>query len=430
MALRILITGTTGDSMPPPYAGVQNVSLLYARTFKKMGHSVGVSFVYKPENADDLGANADYFFEYASKPNKFKKIIFLIKYFLANPVLYIKLFRSYFNFYPKFAIETFLYSSYGVFMDGVIEKFRPDIIACQAALIKTFMVAELAKIKNIPVVFEPYAEIHDQKMGVNKHLNKEEQKKYWSYFLSLSSLVIGMDNCSVGAQMYLPEDRVKVFYDTCDFQSYQIVIRETKEELREYFKLPEKMFLLSMMGAFHYRKGHDQLIKAISVLNKKGYKDIGAVIVGGNVGIEKWQDLAKAEDVSENIFLFQNFGEDRKIKLYKTVDGYCNFSNSTRSCGLDLALLEAMACSLPIIVYDNGALPGSVPNGENGFVVPTGDVNAVADAILSLYNKSKEERAGMAQKSKELASKTDVNLTAKIKENWFMETIESFKKNK
>lgn len=423
---RILITGTTGDSMPPPYAGVQNVSLLYAKTWKRTENQVALTFVYKPTNADDLGAKADYFFEYKSKPNKFSKFLFLVRYFLTNPILYTTLFFRYFKIYPKLSIETILYSAYGVWIDKVIVSFKPDIITCQTALIKTFMVAEVARKRNIPVVFETYAEVHDLQMGVNKHLNEKERTKYWTYLLNLSSLVIGMDNCSIGPLMYLPPEKVKVFYDTCDYGFYQRELKETRNELRDYYKLPREKFLVTMTGAFHYRKGHDHLIRAISILNKRGFREIGAVIVGGNIGMEKWISLAKEENVENNIFFLQNLSEERKLKLYKSVEGYCNLSNSPRSCGLDLALLEAMSCALPVVVYDNGALPNSVPEGKNGFIVRTGNVDGVADAILNLYKKDEEERVRMGDESRKFASKTDINLTAKIKLDWFKKIINKF----
>ncbi|KND49435.1 MAG: glycosyl transferase group 1 [Parcubacteria bacterium C7867-003] len=420
--MRILISGTTGDSMPPPYAGVQNVSLLYAKTYRKMGHEVAVTFVFRPENSDDLGAKADYFFEYKSKPNKIKKALFLFKYFLKNPLLYVKLFREYFSICPRLTAEIVLYSAYGVFMEEVIKKWKPDIIACQTALIKTFMISIVAKKLGIPLVYEPYAEIHDLNMGVNKHLNEEQRKKYWSSFLKMSDLVIGMDNCSVGAQAYLPLEKVKVFYDTCDFEFYQKKLNESKEELRKSFNLPINKFLVVMTGAFHYRKGHDQLIKAIAMLKKRGLAGIGAVIVGGDVGMEKWIDLAKEEDITENIYFLQNLSEEKKLRLYTSMDGYCNLSNSTRSCGLDLALLEAMSCALPIIVYDNGALPNAVSE-NNGYVVSTGDASSVADAVLDLYKKTDSERKEMAEGSRKFASKTDLNVTAGIKINWFKEIL-------
>ena len=104
-----------------------------------------------------------------------------------------------------------------------------------------------------------------------------------------------MDNCSVGPLMYLPSEKVKVFYDACNFEFYQKELTETVDDVRLSYKLPKDMFLLAMTGAYHYRKGHDHLIKAISILNKKGFKDIGAVLVGANVGKEKWVELAKFE---------------------------------------------------------------------------------------------------------------------------------------
>lgn len=425
--MRILITGTTGDSMPPPYAGIQNVSLLYARTWKKMGHDVAVTFVYRPHNSDDLGANADYFFEYSSRPNKFKKLIFLLKYFLKNPALYVKLFRSYLRVCPRFTIELVLYSAYGVFMKDVIEEYKPDIILAQAALIKAFMVAEIAQMKNIPIAYNTYAEVHDQRMGVNKHLSAEQQKTYWTYFLNQADFIIGMDNCSVGPLMYLPPERVKVFWDTCDFQAYQIELKETREQLRDSFNVPHDQFLVGMTGAFHYRKGHDQLIKAVAILARQGY-NVGATIVGGNVGIEKWQDLAKTEGVEDRIHLLQNFSELQKCRLYRCIDAYANLSNSQRSCGLDLALLEAMSGGLPIVVYDNGALPSAVPEGKNGYIVPTANVEAVAEGILKLYKATPEERREKGNESRRIASKTDINVTAEIKMGWFKETIAARKK--
>ncbi len=429
--LRILISGTTGDSMPPPYAGIPNVSLLYARTWKEMGHSVAVTFVYKPEHADDLGAGADYFFEYAgrTKPNKLQKIFFLVKYFFKNPRLYIHLFKKYTAVNPRMTLETILYSAYGVYMQGVVDVFKPDIILCQAALIKTFMVSEVARMQptRIPVVYNTYAEVHDQAMGVNKHMPVEAQKKYWTYFLNLSVFVIGMDNCSVGPLMYLPPEKVKVFYDTCDFTSYQISLSESREELRVQFGLPQDFFLVAMMGAFHHRKGHDHLIKAVALLKKKGLKVVG-VIVGGHVGLEKWIVLAKEEGVEDRMFFFQNFGEAEKVRLYKAVDAYANLSNSPRSCGLDLALLEAMSCGLPIVVYDNGALPSAVPHatdgrGKNGMIVKTGDREGVAEALRELANQTPEKIKEMGEESRMIASKTDIHLTAKIKIQWFREVL-------
>ena len=425
--MRILITGSTGESMPPPYGGIPKVSLLYGRTWKNMGNDVAVTFVYRPEKADDFNANCQYFFEYRSRPNKFKKLLFLIKYFFKNPLLYFSLLKSYLNIYPKISIETMLYSAYGVYINSVIYKFKPDIILSQTALIKTHMILEIANSKKIPVVVDTYAEVRDKNMGVNKHLTDFEQQTYWVKFLSRAQLVLGISNCTDGARKYLPNNKVKEFYDTCDFTMSRIEIKESKNDLRDYFKMDKEAFIIGAIGAFEFRKGHDHLIKIVAILNKKGI-NCGAAICGAG-DKTKWEILAVEEGVKDKIYFFSRLPELDLIKLHRSVDVYCNLSNSPRSCGLDLALLEAMASGLPIVVYDNGALPTAVEDDENGYVVKTDNIEGVSDAFLKLHNKTESERKVMGEFSKKLAEKCDINLTAKIKLGWFEEVLSNYKKS-
>jgi D-inositol-3-phosphate glycosyltransferase len=49
-----------------------------------------------------------------------------------------------------------------------------------------------------------------------------------------------------------------------------------------------------------------------------------------------------------------------------------------------LAALEAMACGTPVVASDVGGLSFIVRDGETGFLVPEGNINAFAECILSL----------------------------------------------
>ena len=49
-----------------------------------------------------------------------------------------------------------------------------------------------------------------------------------------------------------------------------------------------------------------------------------------------------------------------------------------------LPVVEAMAAGLPVIVSDSGAMPEIVNYGRAGVVVPKGDPEALAKAILSI----------------------------------------------
>jgi glycosyltransferase involved in cell wall biosynthesis len=70
---------------------------------------------------------------------------------------------------------------------------------------------------------------------------------------------------------------------------------------------------------------------------------------------------------------------------------------SSRHEGLPLAALEAMAHGVPVAAFGVGGLPDLIEPGKNGFLVPTGDLDALADAIRDWTKLSAEARAQMGR---------------------------------
>ncbi len=427
--MKILITGTTANSMPPPYAGVPKLILATARIWREAGHEIAITWRYQPKGADDLGAKATYYFEYGGQqPGAFAKVAFLVRYFLKNPRLYFSLFKSYRAICPHVSTEEYLYSAYGVFLDGVVEEFKPDVILGEAALIKTFMASEIANRRGIPIAVDVYSEVRDFSMGVNRYLSDIDRKKYWTGLLGQADLVLGMDNCSVELRSYVREGTLKEFWDTGDYEFFSQPVTESREELRAHFNLPQDMFLVSAVGSFELRKGHDHLIMAVARLVKQGC-NVGAVICGGQGNRQKWKEIAQEAGLAEDrLFFFSNISEIDLVKLHHSVDVYTNLSNSPRMCGFDLALAEAMSTGLPVVVYDNGALY-KVIQGEstNGYVVPMNDIPAAAEAIKKLYDKTPEERRLMGTISAAFASTIDLRKTTAIKLGWLEELVANMK---
>lgn len=425
--MKILITGTTGESMPPPYGGVPKLSLLCAGAWKRMGHQVALTFVWRPENADELGAEAEYFFEFNSRPNKFKKIIYLVRYFISNPALYVSLLYGYLKIHSRVTTEVLLYPAYGVQMDFVIGKFKPDIILSEAALIKTFMVAQVAQKRRVPVVFDTYAEIHDLGMGVNKHLNVLQRRKYWIEFLKLADFIIAPGpHCCRGPLAYAPKEKIDFVYDGSDYGILKLDISNDKGELRDLMKLPKDQFLIGNVGAFEARKGHDHLIIAISKLVKKGH-NVGAVICGGSGDRTKWIDLAKKEGVENHIHFFGRLSELDLGRVLKSLDAFSDLENTPRACGLTMAILEGMAMGNPVVIYANEEMFEIVKEGENGFMAPIDDIDALSEAILKMSQLSPEVRKEMGNKSSVIARRIDIDFTAKGKMELFKKVINNYR---
>ena len=72
---------------------------------------------------------------------------------------------------------------------------------------------------------------------------------------------------------------------------------------------------------------------------------------------------------------------DERIAEYRAAD---LFVLPTRTDSFPIAVLEAMACGLPVIASDVGAIPWMLDEGGCGVLVPSGDANALARALAEL----------------------------------------------
>lgn len=71
--------------------------------------------------------------------------------------------------------------------------------------------------------------------------------------------------------------------------------------------------------------------------------------------------------------------------------------------GIPRALIEACAMAKPIITTDHVGCRETVVAGENGFLVPVGDANGLADAIEWIAAADPDSRARMGEQSRQLA---------------------------
>jgi glycosyltransferase involved in cell wall biosynthesis len=64
--------------------------------------------------------------------------------------------------------------------------------------------------------------------------------------------------------------------------------------------------------------------------------------------------------------------------------GFDIFVMSSVSEGLGTSLLDAMACSLPIVATKAGGIPEVVDDGNTGLLVPPRDHSAMTQALIQL----------------------------------------------
>ena len=124
-------------------------------------------------------------------------------------------------------------------------------------------------------------------------------------------------------------------------------------------------------------KGYTCLLEAMRIL---GDDRISLELVGEGEQEEELRKLTHESSIEKQV-TFAGHVEDPEGRL-RAADVFVLVSVAHESC--PLVIPEAMACGLPVITSDFGALPDMNVNGETGLVVPAGDSDALAESIRRL----------------------------------------------
>lgn len=87
--------------------------------------------------------------------------------------------------------------------------------------------------------------------------------------------------------------------------------------------------------------------------------------------------------------------------------------------GLPMSMIEAMSLSLPLVVTDVGSISDVVSNGNEGFLIPAGDVEGLSRAIRSLVlNQALRVRMGDAAHRRWAEGLTAARMTQRVEKEW------------
>jgi len=148
---------------------------------------------------------------------------------------------------------------------------------------------------------------------------------------------------------------------------------------RDQLGLPESAFVVGCTVNERPRKGLTYLIDAAALLPKDA--DIHFLLIG-RINGKPTLDRIAASPLRENIHL-TGYRNDAPQALAS-----CNacILPALRREGLPKGIIEGMAYAVTPIVTDSGGSPELVEVGKSGIVIPPGSAQAIADAILQLYN--------------------------------------------
>lgn len=311
-------------------------------------------------------------------------------------------------------------------INKIIQDFQPDVIHIHDPAFISFFGAKYAKQNSIPVVYTQHA---STSFPINflpdmfRDLIGGFYEKFLSKFINENcDIVISPSNyISNNLKQIGVTSNKEIISNGIDLKTF--FVRNVDNDFIRKYNLWENNFpTLLCVSRLSKEKNIDILFTVIKKIAEQ--KSINIIIIG---------DGEKGE------FFHENFINNKQIKIFKEIkpnsddlNSFYNYSDVflivSKNEAQSLVTMEAMACGLPVIANQSGALPELILNDRNGLLVKD-DVNEYVSAINELIfdqNKIKKYK----EKSLEIISAHDINESYKKIYNVYKQSVENQNKKK
>ena len=152
-------------------------------------------------------------------------------------------------------------------------------------------------------------------------------------------------------------------------------------------------FVVLTVGRLQQRKGQDMMLRALAIL-RASFPDLYYVIAGHGEDLERLTQLAHDLGVTDIVEFVGAIDDESLRTLYRNCD---LFVLANRSVGKDvegfgMVLLEAQACSKPVIAGMSGGTADTMLVGESGFIVDCTSPILLAESIRILIENPKQRK--------------------------------------
>jgi glycosyltransferase involved in cell wall biosynthesis len=269
---------------------------------------------------------------------------------------------------------------------------RPfDVLHCHGAYPPAYVGAAFKRLVNVPMVVRPHGSDILPGEFVRANVNLERRLVQG---LSAADLIISQSHSlwrelrSLG----VPDGKMRMIPNGVHVAEFRPVESAPP--------LPHPYILA--MGRFSPKKGFDVLLRAFTRVAAED-PAMHLVLAGAGRGLAAYTALVRQHHLQERVHFVGIVEGVAKRQLYQ----HCRFFVCpSRREPFATVNLEALAAGQPIVATAVGGNLEVVSEGENGFLVPPDDPEALATRMLTLL-KDPALRATMGQVSSALARRYD-----------------------
>jgi glycosyltransferase involved in cell wall biosynthesis len=207
----------------------------------------------------------------------------------------------------------------------------------------------------------------------------------------------------------VPPERTTTVHEGIDVDH---VLAAPGIDVHEAFWLPRHAPIVGSVAALVPHKGQRYLVEAAHLILRE-VPDARFVILGEGELREQLERQIRDHHLEKHVFL-PGFRTD----VLGCIKGFDIFAMSSVTEGLGTSLLDAMACSKPIVATSVGGIPEVVVDGEGGLLVAPRNHSAMAGAIVRLLTdqglRARMGEAGLARVRERFTVERMVSETAAV----------------
>ena len=163
---------------------------------------------------------------------------------------------------------------------------------------------------------------------------------------------------------------------------------------------PEDTFYVGVFGRLVYQKGMDWFVKVVEK-TKGRIPNLKVSIHGEGELLDELKAQSEAANLGD-VLSFQGYVNNP----LEVMAGLSCLVVPSRTEPFGLVALEAQSVATPVIGFYDSGVAEIIKDGETGYLVKHGNLDAMSDALVKLSELSKEERLAMGQSARQHAQES------------------------
>jgi len=265
---------------------------------------------------------------------------------------------------------------------SALAQVRPEVILCGGySYLASWQAALWARRRKVPFLLWIESNRADTR---HRHLPVETLKKKFISWCD-AFVVPGTASRTYLQDLGVANDVIFAAPNAIDSRRFQDSARNARDrsaEVRASLGLPARYLLY--VGRLVPMKGVFDLLEAYAKLDARIRSSVALVFVGDGGSRDELKHRAAV--VAYGDIQFHGFAQKDQLPLYYALADALVFPTHSDAWGF--VVNEAMTCGLPVIATNvAGCVADLLKNGENGFVVPPRDADALASAMETIATR-------------------------------------------